>query len=179
MNGTFKATITDHQLAESKNGTPSVKFKLVLSENLLSGEKIQPLLLFHDAWLTDAAIEGTMKSLTEALGWTGTDLNDFNGTGTFNGVDVSVVVEEEVYEGKTHSKVKYMNNISRAGKVAPMDSGKARSVAERMMGKIMKYRQDNPPTVGMNTPTKPLGRTVSKQADPSLPPEPMDNDLPF
>ena len=144
MKGHFEAIISDHALAEAKKGTASVKFRLTANKNILTGEDIQPEAVFFDAWLTDTAFDGTMKTLSDSLGWTGNDFNDFNGTGKFVGMKVCIVCEEETYENKIRTKVKFMNNINRVPRINPMDSGKVRNLAESLKGKAMAYRQKSP-----------------------------------
>lgn len=168
MKGTFKCVVIDHVLRESKEKkTPSVMLKLDTVENIITGEKVQSTHLYFDGYLTENAIDNTMKTLTEALGWNGVDLNDLNGTGKFCGVEVAAVVDEESYQGQLRSKVKFVNNLERAtAKIDPMESGIARGLAESLKGRIMKYRQDNK---GETRP--PVSTPPSSQ--------PPDKDLPF
>ena len=142
MKGTYKATVQDHTLSNiGVNLTPAVVFKLLLTHNILTGEDIEPVELYWNGWLTDKAVDGTLKTLDKAIGWQGTDINDFNGTNKFNGVEVSVVVDEEEYKGDVHTKVKFVNNINSTAKLTPADSGVARSLAEQIKGKVLAYRQ--------------------------------------
>lgn len=147
MVGTYKATVIDHVLAESKNGTPSIKFKLQLTENVLTGDPVNAI-VFFDAWLSEKAFENSMLTVTDALDWQGVDLNDFNGTGKFNGVPVSVLLDEEEYQGEKRTKVKFMNNVNRVAKVAALDIGKAQGLAQKLKDKALAYRQQNKPQAG-------------------------------
>lgn len=157
MKGTFEALISDHTLAMSKNNTPSVKFKLTATKNLLTDTEIQPEAVFFDAYLSDAAFDNSMKALSDSIGWYGTDFSDFNGTGMFLGMKVSIVCDEEIYEGKLQTKVKFMNNINRIPKLTPMGSGEARNFAESLRGRALKFRQNHKPA-----------NTGSQAGDPSF-----------
>lgn len=145
MTGTFKASIIDHVLAKANTGSTSIKFKLHLTENMLTGELADDT-LYYDAWLTDKALEGTFLTLTEALGWGGVDpVADFNGTEKFVGVEVSVVVGEESYNDKVQTKVKFMNNITRsAAKLKPLDKAEATALSASLAAKMKGLRKNTP-----------------------------------
>jgi hypothetical protein len=98
-------TIVDHVLAESKEKkTPSVRLKLTWAET-------EPAHLFWDGWLSEKAIPSTIKTLREALGWTGNDLRDFNGTEQFAGVAVKMLVEDEEWNNKLRPKVQFIAHV--------------------------------------------------------------------
>lgn len=142
MKGTFKAIVKNHVLATSKDkGTPSVKFLLLCTEDVLTGEKINQFQVYWDGYLTDKAADNTIETLTKCFDWGSDDLNVFNGTGTYIDTEVVVVCDEEQYNGKTMTKAKFMNPVGAVANVAPLDSGVARSLAESMKGRILAHRQ--------------------------------------
>lgn len=65
-------------------------------------------------YLTDKALPQTIDALT-ALGWRPEDhdfnIAELNGTATLVGKQASLVLEKETYEGKTHSKVRFINRL--------------------------------------------------------------------
>jgi hypothetical protein len=98
-----KVIVKKHYLAKSSKGTPSIKIQ---AESCDIGET-----LYYDCWLTDATYKQTIKTLREALGWNGNNLNDLDGTGILVGKECIAVTEEEEYEGKTHKKIKFLNSL--------------------------------------------------------------------
>ena len=63
---------------------------------------------FHNGWLTDGALPYTMKAL-EAAGLEGDDI--VGDIASLVGNEAVIVTEEEVYEGVTREKIKFINAV--------------------------------------------------------------------
>lgn len=143
MVGTYLSQIKDHTLQEvGEKRTPCVAITLETVENIQTKEPATQT-VYAKLWLTDGALDYTMKTLTEVLGWNGDDLSDLNGTQKFVGKEVWAVLVEEEYNGKIQTKVKFLNKIGGVAK-KPMEADVAKSLAERLKGKVLSYRQKNP-----------------------------------
>lgn len=102
--GTYRAKVTDHTIGESKSGTPYVMATFSLDNN----EQIR-----WYGYLSEKAANRTLKALV-TLGFTGNDpvqLADMD-QGNMLPIRVSIVVEEEMFDGKTNARVKYINAAS-------------------------------------------------------------------
>lgn len=149
MKGTFLVAVNEHWLAESETKkTPSVKFKLDVLENVGRKEKADGT-LYYDAWLTDKTFDNTMKVLTETLGWNGADLSDLNNSSVLVGAQAWAVVEEEPYQDsngnqKIASKVKWLNPVGGGQTIEKMEEPMAKTLSEKLKGKILSYRQSKP-----------------------------------
>jgi len=143
MKGTFLAIVKDHVLKEvGEKNTPAVNVTMETVENVQTKEP-HVMTVYWSGWLTEGAFDHTMKSLTDACGWDGEDLSDLNGTGRLVGSEVWVVLEEEVYEGKTRTVVKWLNRLG-GGAQKPFDQQKAVELSERLKGKVLAFRQKTP-----------------------------------
>lgn len=149
MVGTYLAEVKSHVLKEvGDNATPAINIALDLIKNVQTDEPVTGT-VYASLWLTDAALEFSMRTMTEALGWTGTDLSEINGTGMFAGKEVWVVLEEQEYEGKTQTKVKYVNKVG--GQVQkPFNPVKAKILTDKLKGKMLAYRQKAPAAPAIN-----------------------------
>ena len=145
MKGTYLATITDHVLKEiGEKNTPAVNFTFETIENVQTKEP-EVKTVYCPLWLTDnkKAWEITMDTLTKVIGWNGDDLSDLNGTGDFVGKEVWLVLDEEEYNGKIQTKVKFINRVGGQTQ-KPFDPEKAKSLSEKLKGKVLAYRQNSP-----------------------------------
>lgn len=127
-NGTYKAKAKGWQLSESSKGTPEVAVEFQLTHPELNNFTIT-----WDGWLSDATFDRTVESLRHC-GWKGSDFNDLTGLDTN---EVELVIENEPFEGKTYSRVKWVN--APGGGLAfrkAMDPGKTASFAAAMNAKI-------------------------------------------
>lgn len=102
-NGFYKARVLTHYIATSSKGTASIKFQFELLD---APDKRT---IWGDLWLTDAALENTFRTLFEAFGWRGQNLESLHYGGQLNEMECSLVVENETYEDKTRPKVKFIN----------------------------------------------------------------------
>lgn len=117
--GTWKAEVLAAGLTSSPNkGTPQVAIEFKLLEGPDAGGRIT-----HYAAITEKRLEYTVKEL-RACGWSGDDLDDLSSV--VAGTPVDLVLAEEEYEGKTRTKVAFINEPGRmAGGPAPKGVGQA------------------------------------------------------
>lgn len=126
--GTFRATVEDVALAESKaNGTPSLKFKLSVPDEGTA---------YYDAWLTDRAIEATIKNLIKVFGYDGSQ-----NLKQFEGKECQIVIKAEEWEGKTQYKVAYLNHKD-GGEIPAMDETKAAPLLAKFSSKASAIIRD-------------------------------------
>ena len=110
--------------------TPYVGLSLQVTSGPHKGEEVE-----YSAWLSDGAVERTMKNLTEVFGWDG-DLEKLArqvDVGHFVGKPCSITVEEEMYKDKPRNVVKWLNSSDSKGSV--MDANRALQLARRLSGK--------------------------------------------
>jgi hypothetical protein len=109
--------IASHGLSRSgQKGTPCIA--VVFEDE--AGQRIT-----YYGYLTDAALEYTVRAL-ETMGWKPAEhdwrVDVLNDTDLLVGNLVEIVVEEEEYEGKVRSKVRFVNEIGGAmGERMPPD----------------------------------------------------------
>lgn len=127
--GTFRATVEDVALAESKaNGTPSLKFKLSVPDEGTA---------YYDAWLTDRAFDVTVKNLQKVFEFDG----NFGNLDQFKGKECQIVIKAEEWEGKPQYKVAYLNHKDGA-EIAAMDETKAAQLAAKFSSKASAIIRD-------------------------------------
>jgi hypothetical protein len=145
MKGTFECRVVKSALREiGQKNTPAISFELEITRDVLHDDQdVIGKKLFWDGFLSDAAFENTLKSLDKALGYTGNDLSDFN-RGCVDGKELQAVVEEETNQGKVYNKVKFINAIGSVGGMK-VDPAASQSIADRLKGKMLAYRQSNKP----------------------------------
>lgn len=124
-------------------------------------------------YFSDAAFDRTIKAL-RLLGWKGTDLFEFrNGLPQGCDQEVDIVVDDEEYEGKTHRKVKWVNDPNSGGVAVKdvMDEREARGFAARMKAKVAALHAGN----GGAAPAKAAPKQAAK-SKPAPMPRPNDAD---
>ncbi len=143
--GTYRArAVADsHVLGRSKNkGTEqsTVEFEL-LAEGFV-GQRI--------SWVgyhTDKSWERTAESLRHA-GWTGDDLSETPLPG-LGSTEVDLVIDDEEYDGKTYSRVQFVNKPGALVIGTPMNPDEARGFAAKMRQRIAAQRaQSGKPAQG-------------------------------
>ena len=132
MNGKVKARAREWGLDVSKNGKDQV---VVLFAYV--GEDGEEHMIRWYGFFTEATTDRTLDSL-RYCGWTGDDLSNLEG---LDANEVELVLEEEEYEGKLNTKVKWVNGPSRFELKNPMNQAQAKSFAERMRGKVVAHKQ--------------------------------------
>lgn len=76
----------------------------------------------------------TLRAL-RTCGWQGSDLMDLSTVGA----DVSLVLDNETYDGKTHLRVKWVNHPGGAELVSQLDPERAKRFAAKMKGTIASF----------------------------------------
>jgi hypothetical protein len=97
----------------------------------------------HISWygyFTDATSERTIEAL-RFCGWRGQDLSDLSDIGNDPSVEVSLVIEQEEWEGKVRAKVQWVNRAGGLAMANPLDQGQAQAFAQRMKGAVLAYDQ--------------------------------------
>lgn len=145
--GTYAAVATDHQWGKSK----SDKTQIVIVFQILDGPQTGQYITWY-GYFSGKAAKITMKAL-RTCGWKGDDLAEL---GVLN-QRVSIVVEHEEYEGKTHAKVQWINppggGIALKNPLAPNDlrmfaaqmKAKCAEVGEVAGEKVEVQRTEAPP----------------------------------
>ncbi len=128
--GTHAARAIAAKLGETSKGDPQVAVEFEISD-LPDG----PRRLMWYGYFTEKTEDRTIEAL-RICGWTGTDFTDIQ-----VGADVSLVIEEEVYERKTRTKVKWVNRPGGIAMAKAMDAAKAAAFAARMKGKLLAFDQ--------------------------------------
>lgn len=173
--GTHKAKVVDFEF-----GTANGKEQVALMFQITSGEHEGKSIAWF-GYFTEKTAERTMESL-RYCGWHTDTLADLSGV-TDN--EVEIVVEDETYEGKTRSKVKWVNRASKLNLKDKMDANALQAFAARMRGLAIASKQKLGPQA---QPTaKPAQRAQSfggartpQQQDPNYGPDaPFEDDIPF
>lgn len=116
--GTYKATATAVEFAENSNGTPFLRITYTVDDKSIDGQH----------YLSDAAFPNTLKSLEEA----------FSFSGNFETIENELVnkpcqitVENEEYDGKVYTKVKWLNHVD-GKRAAALDQSKKQSLINKL-----------------------------------------------
>lgn len=117
--GKYTAKIVGGRMIQNKDKT---KTAIEIAFDLQAGDSIERLL--WQGWLSEAAIERTMKTLVEVLGYNGSTALDEDGHLTDPAVfdfsrQVTLVVEMEEYQTQTGEmrqspKIKWINAIAKS-----------------------------------------------------------------
>jgi hypothetical protein len=101
--GRYTAKVIEAGVGQDKNNEPQPFMKLQTE----AGETIT----WYGSLKSEKAQEIAVKAAVTA-GFTGRDWDDFSrGVSSFKTVSVSITVEDETYNGKTRTKVKWINPI--------------------------------------------------------------------
>jgi hypothetical protein len=107
MPGEYTGKVTDYGISETKAGMPQVFIKFTFNENGKS-------LTWFGGLSSDKALDFSGKNLIRC-GFRGTDLtvlaNGVAANALNTNKDLQLVVENETYEGKTRTKIKFINEI--------------------------------------------------------------------
>lgn len=163
-------TVTGNALAEAKNEkkTPSVKIAL---RTIPQQEGEHARTLYADLWLSDAAFEGSIKTLEDVLGWTGHTLAELNEP-VLAGVEVVAVCEQEYNDQKSQwfEKVVFINRPGGGGGVAKMDEAQSRQVVNKLDALLSRHRQNKPAAARQAAPRAAAPAThAQRQAQPGTP----------
>lgn len=123
--GTFKARVIDVELGYTDSGNEQV----ALLFETQTGETISWYGTF-----TEKATPYTIKDL-RACGWTGNDLATLGVEDLAS--DVEIVVEEDMYNGKSRLKVKWINGANRLNVKNRMTPAQKAAFGVKLKGAIM------------------------------------------
>jgi hypothetical protein len=140
LNGTYRGRAVDGGLGKAGNGNEQV----AISFELLGDGPEKGL---HVTWygsFSEKAEEITFKAL-RACGFTGIDLTviDNFATSGLNANEVELVIEQEEYNGKTQTKVKWVNATRGLALKTRLEPAEASSFAARMKAKLLAFDQAN------------------------------------
>lgn len=160
-NGTYRARAVGASLGETAAGNEQAGIEFELLD--FEGQR----LVYYGSF-TEKATEHTIRALRTA-GWTGVDLSDLSGVGGPDAPEVSLVVENEEYEGKVRTKVKWVNAAGGATFKKALAPDKAKAFAAKMKGQLLAFDK--------SSGAKPAPR--NNQSSPqSQPPPHTDSDMP-
>lgn len=130
VQGTFRAHAVDGraELQLSKSDNPQVRVEFEIDDGPEKGRRL--------SWwgnLSDAAFDRTKADLAK-LGWKSETWNDVTGLIT----SVEIVVEEEEYNGKTQSRVRWINEIGgRRPAARPVPAAVVAALDARLRGTVV------------------------------------------
>lgn len=174
MERVFTARAKNWDLGETSTGKEQIAVQF---EILTPDADIRSITWF--GFFTDAALERTIQSL-RYCGWTGADLTDLAG---MDANEVELVVDDEVYEGKTRTKVKWINRPGGLSLKSPMDGNRRKAFAASMRANIRAIDAGASPAPKQDKPapaTRPQTRgALPLAAGRDAPPPIGDDDIPF
>lgn len=130
--GTYRARAVNAKLGQGKNAPQvGIEFEL-LGDAALSGRRIS-----YYGSFSDAAMEFTLRAL-RTCGWRGDDVSSLIGI-TDN--EVSLVIDQEEWEGKTRNKVKWVNPLGGLAMKAELAEDEAKKFAAKMRGKVAAFNK--------------------------------------
>lgn len=169
--GTHRARAREWDL-DVQNGKECVvvRFELVGGDH--DGKSIQ-----WWGYFTEKTVDRTLDSLRHC-GWASDSLAELDG---LDANEVELVIDDEEYEGKWRSKVKWVNRPSKLFTKAPMNAQERAAFAARLRGKTTAHRQKygTQPTPSAAPKSAPANnRTYSQHSDPEPGAADFD-DIPF
>lgn len=163
----YRAKASSGILGETSGGKPEV----AVAFNILTEGATHTQLTWH-GYFTEATQERTIESLRIA-GFAGDDLTAFEGGYDFpsDAPEVELVVEDEEYEGKTRTKVQWVNRAGGPAVKTALTGDKAKAFAAAMKGAFRAFDASNGKRAAPAKPT-----TADKRPEP---PPLSDADIPF
>jgi hypothetical protein len=166
MKGTFRAKAKSWGLGESGTGKEQIAINFDI---LTEGAEFKSLNWY--GYFTEDALERTVESMRHC-GWTGVDVADLSGLDTN---EVDLVVDEEEYQGKLQTKVKWVNRVGGLALKAPLTDERAKAFGAALRDKIK--------ALDAGKSSRPAAaRPALSSRGGALPPEPpphQDADIPF
>lgn len=134
--GKYVAKAIDAALGKAGTGT----YQLAVNLQVQEGEHKDKCIIWF-GYLSENALPYTVEAMT-ALGWSGDDVTDLKGI-TAN--EVQIVVDSEEYEGRTRSKVQYVNKLGGGPIVKErLGADEERALAAKLKGRIAAMRAKSP-----------------------------------
>lgn len=134
--GTYHAHAVGAQIGFTSKGNEQIAVEFELTDEEYAGQ--------HITWIgffTEATTERTMESLRHC-GWHGDDITEAMRDGLAAN-EVQLVIDHEVYEGKTQVRVRWVNKPGSGGGMklrAPMDDAQKRQFAAKMKAQAVASR---------------------------------------
>jgi len=164
MKGTVKARAREWALGQSNNG----KDQIAILFDIVAGEHAGKSITWF-GYFTDATTERTLESMRHC-GWDGDDFVSLDG---LNANEVELVLDEETYEGKTRTKVQWVNRTGRLSLKNAMDKQQQQAFAAKMRGAAIaskkKYGAQPPPTNAHADPDSHPGSGSGSFGDDDIP----------
>ncbi len=130
--GNYKARAKEWALGMSQTGKEQIAVLFELVEGELAGQTITWF-----GYFTDNTLDRTLDSLRHC-GWQSDSLADLDHLDTN---EVEVVVEEDTYEGKTRSKVRWVNRPSRLALKDQLNPQAIAAFAAKLRGRTVAHKQ--------------------------------------
>lgn len=132
MNGTVKARAQEWAFGRTQNGNEYIGIMFEVT----SGEHAGKVFSWR-GFFTEATLDRTLESLRHC-GWDSDSIVELDALGTN---EVELVLEEEQYEGKTFTRVKWVNRPSRLAIGEPLTGSELQAFAARLRGKCVASKQ--------------------------------------
>lgn len=130
--GTHRARAKEWQLGMSSTGKEQIGVMFELTGGEHAGK--------HLTWFgffSEGAVDRTIESLRHC-GWDSDSLAELD---SLSANEVELVVEDEEYEGKWRSKVKWVNRVARLQMKEQMSPAQVQAFAARLRGKTVASKQ--------------------------------------
>jgi hypothetical protein len=127
MRGTYRAKAVSWDLGETDNKNEQIAVEF----EILTPDAEMPRLTWY-GFFTEKTWERTIESL-RYMGWEGDDLGNLSALGTN---EVDLVVDEEEYNGKVQTRVRWVNRPGGLNLKAPMSPERRVAFAAQMRSKI-------------------------------------------
>lgn len=131
MQGTFKARAKEWALGLSSTSKEQVAVLFEITQGEHAGKS-----LTWFGYFTEQTTDRTLDSLRHC-GWDGDNFVELKG---LDANEVEIVVDEEEYEGKTRTKVQWVNRPSRLAMREQMNGQAAAAFAAKMRGRALQHK---------------------------------------
>lgn len=173
--GFYKAKAVTWALGKASTGKEQVAVEFALYD----ADGVEGPHLTWFGYFTDNTFESTLKAL-RTCGWKGADLSDLQG---LDANEVQLVIEHEVYDGKTRARVRWVNALNAGGLALKeqMDGAEAKVFAAKMRSHIAAFDQSTAvrPSVPSSVAMPAASRGRSAVLSPEPPPFAESEDIPF
>jgi hypothetical protein len=132
LSGTHRARAKEWALGISSTG----KEQIAVMFEIVAGPHTNKRITWY-GYFTDEAVDRTLESLRHC-GWKSDSLADLD---SLADNEVELVVADETYEGKTNSKVRWVNRVARLALKEQMDAGQVAAFAAKLRGKCVASKQ--------------------------------------
>ncbi len=148
--GTFRAKAVSGALGfDGKNNA-----QVVVSFRFLEGPNLGVVGTWYGSFSGKAEAR-TLESL-RFCGWAGDDLSNLVG---IDANEVLLVVGEDTFNGKTSTRIEWVNEVGAVRMKAAMTPEQAKEFAKRMMGQVLASKKATPPKTAATTPAAPPSDT--------------------